>query len=64
VVEYYSSYFEVDRLETKAAKAIAKILRKQFSVHGIPNQLISNMLFSSQEFREFAASYEFGVITS
>lgn len=64
VVEYYSSYFEVDRLETKAAKAIAKILRKQFSVHGIPNQLISNMPFSSQEFREFAASYEFGVITS
>ena len=60
VVDYYSNYFEVDRLETKTAKGIAEILRKQFSVHGIPNQLISdNMPFSSQEFRKFAASYEF-----
>ena len=65
VVDYYSSYFEVDRLETKTARGIAKILRKQFSVHGIPNQLISdNMPFSSQEFRQFATSYEFEVITS
>ena len=65
LLDYYSSYFEIDRLETKTAKGIAKILRKQFSLHGITNQLISdNMPFSSQEFREFAASYEFEVITS
>ena len=65
MVDYYSSYFEIDRLETKTAKGIAKILRKLFSVHGIPNQLISgNMAFSSQEFKQFAASYEFEVITS
>ena len=65
VVDYYSNYFEVDRLETKTTKGIAKILRKQFSVHGIPNQLMSdNMPFGSQEFRDFAASYEFEVITS
>ena len=65
VVDYYSSYFEIDRLETKTANGITKILRKLFSVHGIPNQLISdNMPFSSQEFREFAASYEFEVIKS
>ena len=42
VVDYYSSYFEVDRLETKNAKGIAKKLCKQFSVHGIPNQLITD----------------------
>ena len=65
VVDYYSNYFEVDRLETKIAKGIAEILRKQSSVHGIPNQRISdNMPFSSQEFRTFVASYEFEVITS
>ena len=46
VVEYYSSYFEIDRLETKTAKGIAKILRKLFSVHGIPNQLISEKSYS------------------
>jgi len=56
--------FEIDRLETKTTKGITTILCKQFSVHGIPNQLISdNMPFSSQEFRDFAASYEFEVIT-
>ena len=65
VVDYYSSYFEVDRLESKTAASTAKKLRKQFSVHGIPNQLIrDNMPFNSQEFKEFAASYEFEVITS
>ena len=65
VVDYYSSYFEVGRLESKTAASVAKKLRKQFSVHGIPNQLISdNMPFNSQEFKEFAASYEFEVITS
>ena len=65
MVDYYSSYFEVHRLESKTAASIAKKLRKQFSVHGIPNQLISdNMLFNFQEFKEFAASYEFEVITS
>ena len=54
VVDYYSSYFEIDRLKTKTTKGITKILRMLFSVHGIPNQLISdNMPFSSQEFREF-----------
>ena len=59
VVDCYSSYFEVDRLETKTAKGITRILRKLFSSHRIPNHLISNsMPFSSQEFREFAASYE------
>ena len=41
VVDYYSSYFEVDKLESKTAKEIAKKFRRQFSVHGIPNQLTS-----------------------
>ena len=53
------------RLETKTAKGIAKILRKLFSVHGIPNHLIrDNLPFRSQEFKVFVASYEFEVITS
>ena len=64
-VDYYSSYFEVGRLKSKTAASIAKKLRKQFSIHGTPNQLISdNMPFNSQEFKDFAFSYEFEVITS
>ena len=65
VVDYYSSYFEVDRLESKTAASIAKKLRKQFSVHGIPNQLISdNMPFNSQESKSFQPATSFEVITS
>ena len=65
VVDYYSSYFEVHILESKTTASIPKKLCKQFSVRGIPNQLISgNMPFNSQEFREFAGSYEFKAITS
>ena len=65
MVDYYSSYFEVYRLENKTRNGIAKTIRKHFSVYGIPNQLVSdNMPFSSHEFREFVASYEFEVITS
>ena len=41
VVDYYSSYFKVDRLEGKTAASIAKKLRKQFSVHGIPIKLFT-----------------------
>ena len=36
VDDYYSSYFEVDKLENKTAAGIAKVLRKHFSVHAIP----------------------------
>ena len=32
VADYYSSYLEVNRLERKTAKGIAKILRNQFLV--------------------------------
>ena len=65
VVDYHSSYFKVDRLENKTAASIAKKFHKQFSTHGIPNQLISDkMPLNSQEFKEFTASYKFEVITS
>ena len=50
VADYYSSYLEVNRLESKTAKGIAKILRNQFSVQWIPNQLIrDNMSLNFQE---------------
>ena len=52
VVDYYSSYFEVNKVESKTAEEIAKKLRRQFFVHGILNQLIrDNMPFSSREFK-------------
>ena len=59
-VDYYSNYFEVDRLyHTTAGEVILK-LKRHFSTHGIPEKFISdNMPFSSHEFGKFAKLYEF-----
>lgn len=38
VVDYYSSYFKVDKLESKTTEGIAKKLCRQLFVYGIPNQ--------------------------
>ncbi|KAK3730127.1 hypothetical protein QZH41_004833 [Actinostola sp. cb2023] len=65
-VDYYSGYFEVDKLERKTAKSIVKRLKRHFSNHGIPNELFSDNgpPFDSHEFREFANDYEFTLTTS
>ena len=65
-VDYYSGYFEVDHLERKTAKSIITRLKRHFSNHGIPNlfQSDNGPPFESQEFRDFAAAYEFEVVTS
>ena len=39
-VDYYSSFFEVDRLTTKKAEEVIKKLKAHLSRHGIPDQLI------------------------
>ena len=65
-VDYYSGYFEVDRLEKKTASAVIKRLKRHFSNHGIPNllQTDNGPPFNSTEFREFAMTYEFELVTS
>ena len=65
-VDYYFGYFEVDHLERKTARSIVTRLKRHFSNHGIPNLFLSDNgpPFDSQEFRDFAAAYEFEVLTS
>jgi transposase InsO family protein len=65
-VDYYSGYFEVDKLDRKTAKPIITRLKRHFSTHGIPSQLYSDNgpPFDSHEFREFSRQYEFTIITS
>ena len=65
-VDYYSGYFEIDHLERKTARAIITRLKRHFSNHGIPNlfQSDNGPPFDSQEFRDFAAAYEFESVTS
>ena len=59
-VDYYSGYFEIDRLEKKTGKSIIKKLKRHFSSQGIPNELFSDNgpPFNSLEFNEFAQQYE------
>ena len=59
-VDYYSDYFEVDRIFGKKGKEVISRIKSQFARHGIPDQLISDNgpPFSSREFQEFELAYE------
>ena len=64
-VGYNSSFFEIDRHSKKAAAIIPK-LKLQFARHGIPDMVVSDNgpPYTSHEFKEFAAKYDFDHITS
>lgn len=65
-VNYYSNFYEVDRLTSKRAEKVVKKLKAHLARHGIPNQLVSEngQPFSSAKFQEFANSYDFNHVTS
>ena len=65
-VDYYSSFFEVDKLRNKTAEEVVKKLKAQLARHGIPDQLESDngQPFSSAKFQEFANLYGFEHVTS
>ncbi|KAL9956137.1 hypothetical protein ACROYT_G037571 [Oculina patagonica] len=65
-VEYYSSYFEVDRLNTQTGKEVIGKLKIRLARHGIPDELVSDNgpPFSSTEFNAFASQYGFEHVTS
>ena len=63
--DYFSNYFEVDRLPSKKVVDIVYVLKYQFARHGIPDIVFSdNSPFNSREFRAFASDYEFKHETS
>ena len=65
-VDYYSSYFEVDRLNTKTGKEVIGKLKIHLARHGIPDELVSDNgpPFSSTEFNAFSNQYGFEHVTS
>ena len=66
-VDYYSNYWEVDRMESSTtSKAVILKLKQQFARHGIPNTVFSDNgpQFDSDEFRRFAPVWEFSHVTS
>lgn len=66
VVDYYSRYFELERMSTTTSSAIINKLKAIFARHGIPEKLVSDNgpQFSAQEFARFANEWDFSHITS
>lgn len=65
IVDYYSKYPEVARLENKTATGVIKVMKPILARHGIPDVLMSdNMPFSSYKMKEFAQDWSFDLITS
>ena len=65
-VDYYSDYFEVDRLHSTTTRDIVKVLKPHFARHGIPDILISDNTpnLVSEQFLRFAAKCDFHHVTS
>ena len=66
VVDYFSRYPEVIKLKSTTTTSIVEALKAIFSRHGVPETLVSDNgpQYASQEFSEFARSYDFCHVTS
>ena len=64
-VDYFSDYFEIDRLYSTTSKSIIKKLQAQFARHGIPEEVITdnNPNLVSDEFSKFATEWKFDHIS-
>ncbi|KAL6462444.1 hypothetical protein MHYP_G00288660 [Metynnis hypsauchen] len=65
-VDYYSRYFEVEKITSLTSKTVIQKLRAMFARFGIPQTLISDNgpCYSSREFKDFACTWDFEHITS
>jgi hypothetical protein len=65
-VDYFSNFFELDRLEKTTASAVIRKLSYHFARYGIPCTVVSDNgpQFSSEEFVKFARDYDFEHCTS
>ena len=66
VVDYYSKFVDVRLLEDTSSSTTIKQLKSIFSVHGIPETVISDNdpQYSSKEFKKFSREWEFQHVTS
>ncbi|XP_044183257.1 uncharacterized protein K02A2.6-like [Acropora millepora] len=65
-VDYYSGFYEVQSIQTTRASAVIQVLKSQFARHGIPQTVVSDNgpQFACDEFKTFAAAWEFHHVTS
>lgn len=66
VVDYYSRWFEIRRLNDQSSSRVISVLKELFSTHGIPDIIVSDNgpQFSSDAFRLFTTEYDFIHVTS
>ena len=66
LVDYYSNFIEVSKLNTTTSQAVINICKQQFARHGIPDEVRSDngIQYSSAEFRSFSKEYGFKHTTS
>ena len=66
MVDYWSSYFEVQELKQSTSASVIHAFKVQFARHGIPEVLVTDngTQFSSSEFATFAKAWGFQHIIS
>lgn len=66
MVDYYSDYWEVDKLSTTSAEAIIKRCKVHFSAHGIPDIMDTDRgtQLDCKVFKKFSEEWEFSHCTS
>jgi len=66
VVDYYSRWFEMKKLNNQSSARVILILKELFSTHGIPDIIVSDNgpQFSSDVFVLFATEYGFVHVTT
>ncbi len=66
LVDSYSGWFEIDQLPNMTSATIITRLKRHFSTHGAPQQIMTDnaAYFTSREFQEFARIWDFCHVTS
>ena len=66
LVDYYSDFFEVDRIDNKTSTEVIYKMKAHFARHGIPERLVTDNgpCYSSQDFERFSKSWGFEHVTS
>ncbi|XP_011664712.2 uncharacterized protein K02A2.6-like [Strongylocentrotus purpuratus] len=60
-VDYYSNFFEVDRLDNTSSQLVIRKLKAHFARYGSPTQVVSDNgpQYTSAVFRQFASEWDF-----
>ena len=60
-VDYFSNFWEIDRLEDTTATGIIRVLKSHFARYGIPCQVVTDPgpQFNSEQFQRFSEKWDF-----